>query len=160
MMIGDISHPCCGVSRVTISTEEGGLAKISVLVVCERPLGFDLLLGIEAIKALGGTAVGASGQIQISDGQVAKYAAITINEPNFTATFDYQSQACTAAWSWSEDRAPEGQHNGVSEYPVVVEIREEYKRELRMWISNGWLMLYPEEKLEPPKGLIPLTTAK
>ena len=28
--------------------------------------------------------------------------------------------------------------------------------ELRLWISNGWLVLYSGEKLGPPKGLIPL----
>ena len=42
----------------------------------------------------------------------------------------------------------------VSEYPVVVEIWKEW--ELHIWMSNGWLVLYPEEKLEAPKGLIPL----
>lgn len=31
-----------------------------------------------------------------------------------------------------------------------------YEQELSTWISSGWLILYPEEKLGPPKGLIPL----
>ena len=56
-------------------------------------LGFDLLLGIDAMKALGGIAVGPSGLIQIGDRLVAKCAAITINEPDFTVTFDHLSWA-------------------------------------------------------------------
>ena len=47
-------------------------------------------------------------------------------------------------------------HNEVSEYPVVAEIRNEYMQELHTWIGNGWLVPYPENKLRPPKGLIPL----
>ena len=43
-------------------------------------------------------------------------------------------------------------HLKVSEYPVVAEIQNEYTP----WRGNGWLMLYPEDKLGPPKGLIPL----
>ena len=82
MTIGGMSRPCYGVGKVTVSTEEGGSAKISVLVVCGRPLRFDLLLGIDTLKALEGIAVGPSEQIQIGNRRVAKCAAITINEPN------------------------------------------------------------------------------
>ena len=39
----------------------------------------------------------------------------------------------------------------------AAEIWKDYEWGLRTWISNGWLMLYPEEKLGTPKGLIPLT---
>ena len=31
------------------------------------------------------------------------------------------------AWKWSEDCAPEGLDNEVSEYPVAAEIREDYQ---------------------------------
>ena len=96
--IGGMACPCCCIGMVTVSTEEGGSAKISVLVVHSRPQRFDLLLGIDAIKVLGGIAVGPLGRIQISDGGVAKCAAITINEPDFTATFDHQNWAWIVAW--------------------------------------------------------------
>ena len=56
------------------------------------------------------------------------------------------------------DHASEGLHNGVLEYPIVTEIQKDYEWELHMGISNGWLMLYLEEKLGPPKELIPLMT--
>ena len=155
-MVGGMSRSCCSIRMVTLSTEEGSSAKISVLVVRSRPLGFGLLLGIDAIKALGSIVVGPSGQIQINDRWVAKCVAITINEPDFTATFDHHSQAWTVAWKWLEDQMPERLHNGVSEYIVVVEIWEDHEQELWTWMSNGWLVPYPEEKLGPPKVLIPL----
>ena len=52
MKIGGMSRLCCGDGMVTMSTAQGSSAKISVLVVRGKPLGFDLLLGIDAIKAL------------------------------------------------------------------------------------------------------------
>ena len=58
MTIGGISCPYCSIGMVIVSMEEGSSAKISMLVVHGRPLEFDLLLGIDAIKALGGIAVG------------------------------------------------------------------------------------------------------
>ena len=42
------------------------------------------------------------------------------------------------------------------EYPVAAEIRDDYEQELHTWIDNGCLVPYPEDKLGPPKGLIPL----
>ena len=156
MTFGGMPRSCCGVGTVMVATEGGNSAKISVLVVRGKPLGYDLLLGIDAIRALGGVAVWPSGQIRIGGGLVPTCVAITINKPDFTVTVDQQSRAWIAVWKWSEDRAPEGLDNGVSEYPVAAEIREDYERELRLWISNGWLVPYPEEKLGPPKGLIPL----
>ena len=108
---------------VTVATVGGNSAKISVLVVRGKLLRYDLLLGIDAV---GGVAAWPSGQIRIGGGQVPKCAAITINEPDFTVTFDQQSQAWIVAWKWSDDHAPEGQDNGVSEYLVAVEIREDY----------------------------------
>ena len=50
MTIGGMSHSCCDERMVTVSMEEGSSAKISVLVVHGKPQGFDLLLGIDAIK--------------------------------------------------------------------------------------------------------------
>ena len=58
-----MSRPCCGDGMVTVSTEEGSSAKISVLVVSGKPLRSDLQLGINAIKALGGMVVGPTGLV-------------------------------------------------------------------------------------------------
>ena len=36
-------------------------------------------------------------------------------------------------------------------------VRIAYEHELDAWIKDGWLNPYPDQKLEPPRGLIPLT---
>ena len=127
-----------------MSMEEGSSVKISMLAVRGKPLGFDLLLGIDAIKA--------TGSVQLGNKGIVKRAAISINEPDFTATFNHRSRAWTVAWKWSEERAPEALDNMLAEYPEVAEIREDYKQELCTWMSNDWLVPYKEEELGPPKG--------
>ena len=134
---------------VTVSTEEGSSAKISMLVVCGKPLGFDLQLGINAIKALGGMVVGPTGLVQLGNKGIVKCAAISINELDFTATFNHQSQAWTVAWKWLEGCTPEALDNRVVEYLVAAEIWEDYEWELGTWLSNGWLVPYKEEELGP-----------
>ena len=157
-IVNVMSRPCCGDGMVTVSMDEGSSAKISVLVVRGKSLGFDLLLGIDAIKALGGMVVGLTGSVQLGNKGIVKCAAISINEPYFTATFNHRSRAWTVARKWSEGRAPEALNNRVAEYPVAAEIREDYEREHRTWMSNGWLVPHKEEELGPLKGLIPLMT--
>ena len=61
--IAGTSCVCCGIGVVPISTDEGDSAKVNVLVVCGKPLGFDLLLGIDAIKALSDIVVGSAGSV-------------------------------------------------------------------------------------------------
>ena len=155
-MIRGTSRVCCGVGVVSISTDEGDSAKIIVLVVRGKPLGFDLLLGTDVIKGLGSIVVGPTGSVQFGDRRTTKCTAISINEPDFTATFDHHSWTWTVSWKWSEDHAPERLHNEVSEYSAVAQIRNEYTQELKTCIGNSWLVPYPEDKLGPPKGLIPL----
>ena len=154
MMIGGMSCPCCGDGMVTVFTEEGSSAKISVLVMRGKSLGFGLLLGINAIKTLGGMVVGPIGSVQLGNKEIVKCAAISINEPDFTATFNHRSQAWTVAWKWSEGCTPEALDNRVAEYLVAEEIREDYKQELHSWMSNGSPI--QRGRTGTPKGLIPL----
>ena len=97
MTIEGMSHPYYGDGIVTVSMEEGSSVKISVLVVHGKPQGFDRLLGIDAIKALGGMVVGPTGSVQLGNKEIVKCAAISINEPDFTATFNHRSWAWTVA---------------------------------------------------------------
>ena len=147
MMIGGMSHLCRGDRMVTVSTEEGSSAKISMLVVGGKLLGFDLLLGVDSIKALGGMVVRPTGPVQFGNKEIVKCAAISINESDFTTTFNHQTRAWTMAWKWSEVRTPEALDNRVAEYPIAAE--EDYKRELCTWMSNGLLVPYKEIELGP-----------
>ena len=89
-----------------------------------------LLLGIDAIKALGGIIVGPTGSVLLGDWRTTKCAAISINEPDFTATYYHHTTTWTASWKWSEDHAPERLLNEVSEYLVAAEIQNEHMQEL------------------------------
>lgn len=71
--------------------------------------------------------------------------AISINEPDFTVTFDHWSQTWTTH-----------QKERVAEYLIATEIWKYYERELHTWKDNVWLMPYLEERLGSFKGLIPL----
>ena len=57
---------------------------------------------------------------------------------------------------WSSDQPSEKLYNRVPEYTISARAHAEYEKELQNWIDNGWLVPYPEDKLEPLKGLIPL----
>ena len=97
MTIGGMSRPCCSDGIVTVSMEEGSSAKISMLVIRGKPLGFNLLLGIDAIKALGDMVVGPTGSVQLGNKEIVKCEAISINEPDFATTFNHQSRVWTVA---------------------------------------------------------------
>ena len=81
-MIGGTSCAHCGIRVVSISTNEGDSTKIDVLVVRGKPLGFDLLLGIDAIKASGGIVVGPTGSVQLRDGRTTTtFPSIPLTPP-------------------------------------------------------------------------------
>ena len=51
--IDGTSRTCCGVVTESILTNGGSHAVVNVLVAWERPLSYDLLIGIDTIQALG-----------------------------------------------------------------------------------------------------------
>ena len=152
--IGGETQACCGVGTVEIHTDSGVSAEMSVLVTQNDLLGFDLLLGYDAIKALGGVTIAQTGDVHFLEAPVC--AAVHIDRPDFKVDYDHHQRAWTASWKWTAGRAPTELKNGVAEYPIPDEARNEYEQELEAWIRDGWLIPYPEDKLGAPKGLIPL----
>ena len=69
---------------------------IEALVVDEQLLGFDLLLGIDAIKELGGVYLTESGKARF--GGLNRCAAISIDEPDFSVTYDRSNKEWTVSW--------------------------------------------------------------
>ena len=147
---------CCGVGKVELAVGRLHPMTTEVLVVDGQLLGFDLLLGIDTITELGGVHITRSGKVHFPAEDAPQCAAITISEPDFSATFDHRRKAWTASWKWADGQAPKQLKNRVPEYPVAESIRDEYESELQLWLTNGWLVPYPEEELGPPKALIPL----
>ena len=83
-------------------------------------------------------------------------ATIELEQLDFHVEFDQRTKSWTVSWKWSGDQQPEKLYNRVPENTIPARARAEYDKELQNWIDNGWLVPYPEDKLGPRKGLIPL----
>ena len=129
---------------------------VQALVVDGELLGYDLLLGMDSIMQLSGITVNGTGNIRFSRHEKRVCAAITLAEADFHAEYDRDTNAWTVSWKWSGDRPPISLRIRLSEYPPPVLLREQFEEELQAWIDGGWLRPYPEDKLGPPSGLIPL----
>ena len=58
------TRTCCGVGAVNIRTRTGNSADVEALVALKKPLSFDLLLGYDTIRALGGVHITQTGAVQ------------------------------------------------------------------------------------------------
>ena len=143
-----LSH---GNGSITLTVTNRNLLKTNVLVVNSKPLGFNFLLGMDVIKKLDGVHIDEGGKAHFALG-----ATIELEQPDFRAEFKQRTKSWTVSWKWSGDQPPEKLYNRVPEYTIPARARAEYDKELQNWIDNGWLVPYPEDKLGPPKGLIPL----
>ncbi|XP_043206517.1 uncharacterized protein LOC122372905 [Amphibalanus amphitrite] len=116
-----------------ILREENGASEVAAALVKESPGGE------------GDVCAGAGGSVDLA-----------VEKEDFRVVFDARERRWTVEWKWSGKKPPDQLKNGVSEYHVTDEAREDYERELETWIENGWLLEYDEEKHGSPKGLIPL----
>ena len=124
---------------------------MEALVVDKQLLDFDLLLGIDAIKEHSGVYLMESGEVCF--GGLNRRAAISIDEPDFSVTYDHSNKEWTASWKWVNGCSPSELSNSVQEYMVPCHARDAYENEILQWQWNGWLLSYSEE-LGPPKGLM------
>ena len=65
MTINGLSQVCCSVGTVTICDEKGDTAEVDILVMQEKPFGYDLLLGIDVIRAFGSVMITAAGGVTL-----------------------------------------------------------------------------------------------
>ena len=152
-MSGD-PFQCSGVGSASVETVSGQRAVVDVLVVHERPMGVEMVLGITGISALGGVSVESPSKVRFC-GAVCQPCPV-VEAPDFTARFDPVERSWTVAWKWADGSGPECLANSVSEYAVSAGARKEFDTELQSWIDSGWLVPYSEELYGPPRGLIPL----
>ena len=125
-------------------------------MVNSKPLGFDLLLGMDVIKKLGGVHIDEGGKAHFAEVAHTLGATMELKQPDFCSEFNQCTKSWTVSWKWSGDQPPENLYNRVPEYTIPARACAEYNKELQNWVDNGWLVPYPEDKLEPLKGLIPL----
>ena len=147
---------CCGESMVQIGIGNGPSVAVQALVVDEDLFGYDLLLGLNAIRQLGGMTMSDTGEVKFSQHERLMCTAITLDESDFHAEYDEAKHVWTASWKWSGDQPPVSLKNRLSEYPALKRLQGEYELELQAWIQNGWLIPYLESEVGLPKGLIPL----
>ena len=74
------------------------------------------VLGFDVIKELGSVHLTKSSEARF--GNPNKCAAILIDEPNFSVTFNQNTKAWTASWKWVTGHSPTGLANRVQEYTV------------------------------------------
>ena len=93
----------------------GQKIKLQCLVI-DVLSGFDLLIGMDAIKRMGGVRTGKSGEIEFQ--RVKEVAAagvqqkLEINDVDFGSKFD---EAWTVRWKWKDGKEP-ALENKVAEY--------------------------------------------
>ena len=121
---------CCGKSIIRIHTATGNSATIDVLGIWGEPLNFNLLLGINAIKALGSIYITQYGSMKFEE-TWPFCAVICISKDDLSAKFEERQGVWVAAWKWSAGCAPEKLWNRISEYPVLSRLREEHQHELQ-----------------------------
>ena len=149
---------CKGVSKVTLGINENGKEiSVDVIVVAIKPLGFEFVLGMNGISALGGVRINSNRNVRFQSNEIGASAVTPEQEivrgKGFEASFDPASKKWNVKWDWlSEPRLK----NRVAEYKMKESVRGKYAEEIRDWISKGWLVPYSEEELGEAKGLIPL----
>ena len=121
---GGGSLVCCGESIVHISIGDGPPVAVQALVVDEELLGYDLLLGMDSIMQLGGITVNGTGNIRFSRREKCICAAITLDEADFHAEYDRDTNAWTVLWKWSGNQPRISLRNRLSEYPPPAWLRE------------------------------------
>ena len=86
--VGEGALRCCSIGHVQLDIGSGCPIDIEVLVTDGKLLGFNLLLGFDIIKKLGGVYMTRDGMVSFPQLDRPVCAAITINKPDFHAEFD------------------------------------------------------------------------
>ena len=151
-----------GIGRVQLSTHSGQSAEVRVLVLDEKPMGIEMVLGVPSISALGGVTIGSPsdvkfcGEVNLAHMEEGSEGALVVDAPDFTVRFDAEERAWTMSWKWENGAEPVCLPNRVPEYGMSTEARVEFEAELRTWMENEWLVPYDQSIHGPPRGLLPL----
>ena len=105
-----LSH---GVGSITLTVTNRNPLKTNVLVVNNKPLGFDLLLGMDVIKKLGGVHIDKRGKAHFAEAAHTLGATIELEQPDFRTEFEQHTKSWTVSWNWSSDQPPEKLHSRV-----------------------------------------------
>ncbi|XP_037082439.1 uncharacterized protein LOC119103095 [Pollicipes pollicipes] len=130
--------------RIVVNSKDRRVT-LEVLVVPDRPLGVDIMLGMSGITALGGISMQTPTDVRFCAAAAVTQRGLEVDAVDFT---------------WTDGTGPECLRNLVAEYPVSVDARQAYDAEIDAWINKGWLMPYDKQVDGPPHGLVPLMAVR
>ena len=146
---------CSGSASIAVECQ-GQRVTLAALVVADRPLGVDLVLGMSGIVTLGGVSLRTPTDVSFRVAAAVTQQGLRVDAPDFTAEFTPDSGKWTVGWKWRGGVGPECLKNTVPQYNVPAAARQAFDAELSEWIANGWLQPYDEGSDGPPRGLLPL----
>uniref|UniRef100_A0A5S6R0A2 Integrase catalytic domain-containing protein n=1 Tax=Trichuris muris TaxID=70415 RepID=A0A5S6R0A2_TRIMR len=151
---------CQGTGIVSLEQNGGRRATVEAIIVNAKPLGFDFVLGMNGIEALGGVTVSKGPRVSFGSESAeicsAGVDAIRLEERDFSVAYDPVTRVWSAAWKWTGGEGPAVLKNSVKEYSPSAWARASYEKELEKWIQKAWLVPYDCRRYGPVKGLIPL----
>ena len=98
-----LSH---GICSITLTMTNRNPLKTNVLVVNSKPLGFNILPGMDVIKKLGGVHIDKGGKAHFAEAALTLGATIELEQPDFRTKFDQCTKPWTVSWKWSGDQPP------------------------------------------------------
>lgn len=149
MMNGDVVS--CFKTLICTVSIAGKTIELNCLVSEIIP-GYDVLLGMDAITAMGGVTVterSVNFPVFVS-ASTDKSPEITITDKDFEAKFS--DGEWTASWKWTEESVAPALRNYVSHYAMKPDVELAFNDEVDAWITKGWL----KETSKPSGGVIPL----
>lgn len=155
MMNGDavVCEASCAV-EVSIN----GVTIMLDCLVAEVLPKYKMLLGMDAIGAMGGVHIGVDGSLKfvkslksnVSFAAELERGSMEISDKDFYASFS--EGKWTVEWKWLEGMQGPMLQNNVSQYNVSGEALAAFEQEVKEWIDLGWLQQF-EGKHD---GIIPL----
>ena len=143
---------------------------LSVILVPCIASQLQLILGMDAIAAVGGICITPSGAAYVRNVESSCGAScelvtdgtgitsgekdVVIEDDDFVARFDGNQQRWTVCWKWAAE-PPTYLSNKIGQYKIADAEKEAFDAEVAEWIANGYLQRY-DGNPEDVKGVIPL----
>ena len=128
---------CYGESVVQIGIGNGPSVTVRALVVDGDLLGYDLLLGLNAIRQLDGMAMSDTNEVKIPLRERLMCAAITLDKPDFHAEYDEAKRVWTASWKWSGNQPPVSLKTGSQNILPLSNSKVNMSRSCRLWFRKA-----------------------
>ena len=169
--LGGFQYVYAGNGRCEIILKSGDEASVDVLVCNKKPLGFDIILGMDAIRQLGGDWVGDRANVWFGvethcaaggvvgngvkrvDSRTTKAepstSQLVVEAKDYVAKYDETRNCWCVKWKWVDGVVPPLLKNTVGEYRIPDSLRKAYDEEAESWIRQGWLLPHDKGKHGP-----------